>query len=72
MDIDEISTFVAIAELGSFTRAAHRLHRTQPAISRRLSLLEHELGTPVFERIRGNLCFEHRGCYFFGCVYCRG
>ena len=45
MDIDEISTFVAIAELGSFTHAAQRLHRTQPAISRRRRILEQELGT---------------------------
>ncbi len=64
MDIDEISTFVAIAELGSFTRAAQRLHRTQPAISRRLSLLEHELGTPVFERIRGNARLTEAGRAF--------
>jgi DNA-binding transcriptional LysR family regulator len=39
MNIDEIETFVAIAELGGFTRAGRRLHRTQPAISRRLGLL---------------------------------
>jgi DNA-binding transcriptional LysR family regulator len=30
-----------------------RLHRTQPAISRRLGILEHELGAPTFERVRG-------------------
>ncbi len=53
MDIDGIRTFVAIAELGGFTQAAHRLHRSQPAISRRLGLLERELGTPLVERIRG-------------------
>ena len=35
MNIDEIETFVAIAELGGFTSAGRRLHRTQPAISRR-------------------------------------
>jgi DNA-binding transcriptional LysR family regulator len=64
MDIDEITTFVAIAELGGFTRAAQRLHRTQPAISRRLSLLEHELGTPVFERIRGNARLTEAGRAF--------
>lgn len=53
MDIDGIETFLAIAELGSFTRAAGRLHRSQPAISRRLGLLEDELGAPLFERLRG-------------------
>ena len=40
MDIDEIQTFVAIADLGGFTQAGLRLHRSQPAISRRLGLLE--------------------------------
>ena len=64
MDIDEITTFVAIAELGGFTRAAQRLHRTQPAISRRLNLLEQELGTPVFERIRGNARLTEAGRAF--------
>jgi DNA-binding transcriptional LysR family regulator len=53
MDIDGIETFLAIAELGSFTRAAGRLHRSQPAISRRLGLLENELDAPLFERLRG-------------------
>lgn len=53
MDIGGIETFLAIAELGSFTRAAGRLHRSQPAISRRLGLLEDELGAPLFERLRG-------------------
>jgi len=53
MDIDALRTFLAIAETGGFTRAGARLHRSQPAISRRLGLLEQELGAPLFERIRG-------------------
>jgi DNA-binding transcriptional LysR family regulator len=64
MDIAEIETFVAIAELGGFTRAAQRLRRTQPAISRRLGLLEHELGAPMFERIRGNIRLTEAGRAF--------
>ncbi len=46
MNIADIQTFVAITELGGFTHAARRLHRSQPAISRRLGILEHELGAP--------------------------
>jgi DNA-binding transcriptional LysR family regulator len=61
MDIAEIETFVAIAELRGFTRAARRLHRTQPAISRRLGLLEQELGAPMFERIRGDVRLTEAG-----------
>ena len=64
MNIDEIQTFVAIADLGDFTRVGRRLHRSQPAISRRLSLLEDELGAPMFERIRGHARLTEAGRAF--------
>ncbi len=50
MDIDGLRTFLAVHRLGSFTRAADALGRTQPAISRRMQLLEQDLGVPLFER----------------------
>jgi len=50
MELDQLAAFVAIAQQGTFTRAAAKLHRTQPAISRRLALLEAELGAPLVER----------------------
>jgi len=40
MDINQIRTFVTIAEARSFSRAGGSLHRSQPAISRRIELLE--------------------------------
>src|SRR5215211_7336941 len=64
MDIDGINTFVAIAQLGGFTRAADRLHRSQPAISRRIGLLEQELGTPLLERARGGAGLTEAGRAF--------
>lgn len=64
MDIDGVETFLAIAELGSFTRAARRLHRSQPAISRRLEIVEHELGAPLFERLRGRARLTEAGRIF--------
>jgi DNA-binding transcriptional LysR family regulator len=64
MNIDEIQTFLAIVELGGFTRAARRLHRSQPAISRRLGILEHELGAPLFERLRGRARLTEAGRAF--------
>ncbi|MDP2331685.1 MAG: LysR family transcriptional regulator [Reyranella sp.] len=64
MNIDEIQTFVAIADLGDFTQAGRRLHRSQPAISRRLGLLEDELGAPMFERIRGRAQLTEAGRAF--------
>ena len=64
MDIDGLRTFVAIAELGGFTRAGARLHRSQPAISRRLGLLEQELGAPLFDRLRGRARLTEAGHAF--------
>jgi len=64
MGIDEILTFLAIAELGGFTRAGQRLHRSQPAISRRLGILEQELGAPLFERLRGRARLTEAGRAF--------
>ena len=55
MDVDQLETFVAIVEARGVTRAASRLHRSQPAVSRRLSLLEAEVGAPLFERVRGGI-----------------
>jgi DNA-binding transcriptional LysR family regulator len=50
MELIEIEAF-AIAAEGSFTRAAAVLHLSQPAISRRIDLLERDLGTPLFARV---------------------
>jgi DNA-binding transcriptional LysR family regulator len=51
MTFDEVETFVCIAEVGGFTEASRRLHRSQPAISRRIHELEHSLGTKLFRRV---------------------
>jgi DNA-binding transcriptional LysR family regulator len=47
---DLLHTFVAIAETGSFTDAARRVHRTQSAVSMQIKRLEDLLGKPVFVR----------------------
>jgi len=47
---DLLQTFVAIAEGGSFTDAARRVHRTQSAVSMQIKRLEEMLGRPVFVR----------------------
>ncbi|MGH7397784.1 MAG: LysR family transcriptional regulator [Candidatus Rokuibacteriota bacterium] len=59
--IDEIETFVSIARRGGFARAAESLHRSQPAISRRVEMLEQQLGTPLFERVRGGVILTEAG-----------
>jgi DNA-binding transcriptional LysR family regulator len=45
-----METFLAVAEERSFSRAASRLHRTQPAVSQAIAKLEGELGEVLFER----------------------
>jgi DNA-binding transcriptional LysR family regulator len=53
MELDHVEAFVAIVRHGGFTRASAALHLSQPAISRRIRLLETELGAPLFERLPG-------------------
>lgn len=50
LDIDQLRTFAAIAETGSFTRAAEEVHKTQSAVSMQMKRLEERIGKPVFER----------------------
>ncbi len=50
MDTRQLEMFRAVAEEGSFTAAASRLHVSQSAVSRQLKLLEDELGTLLFHR----------------------
>jgi DNA-binding transcriptional LysR family regulator len=50
LDIDHLRTFIAIAETGSFTRAADLVHKTQSAVSMQMKRLEERIGRPVFER----------------------
>src|SRR5499426_4288619 len=50
IDIDQLRTFIAIAETGSFTRAAEVVHKTQSAVSMQMKRLEERLGRPMFAR----------------------
>ena len=64
MEIDQVEAFVAIVRGRGFTRAASALHLSQPAVSRRLDLLERELGAPLFERIRTGVVLTEAGRAF--------
>lgn len=50
MDLRQLRTFRTVAELGSLSKASDRLRIAQPALSRQIKLLEHELKTPLFVR----------------------
>jgi DNA-binding transcriptional LysR family regulator len=61
MNLRFIEAFVWIARLKSFKRASEQLHATQAAISSRISTLEDELGTRLFERDRRTVELSHQG-----------
>jgi DNA-binding transcriptional LysR family regulator len=50
MDLLHLEHFLAVVDEGTFTRAAERLNRTQPAISQSIRRLEEEVGAPLFAR----------------------
>jgi len=50
MDLFQLQTFIAVVQEGSFSRAAQKLHRSQPAISQTIRKLEEELGELVLDR----------------------
>jgi DNA-binding transcriptional LysR family regulator len=50
LDIDQLRTFIAIAETGSFTKAAEVVHKTQSAVSMQMKRLEERIERPIFAR----------------------
>jgi len=51
LDIQALTAFVAVSDSHSFSRAAEQLFITQPAVSKRISALENQLNTRLFDRI---------------------
>src|SRR2546423_4297473 len=51
MNIRQLECFVAVAEEGSFTRAARRIGITQPSLSQHIRALEEDVDGPVIERL---------------------
>src|SRR5947209_14421038 len=50
IDVDQLRTFIAIVETGSFTKAAEVVHKTQSAVSMQMKRLEERLDRPIFAR----------------------
>jgi DNA-binding transcriptional LysR family regulator len=61
VDIQNLRAFLLVAETGSFSLAAAKLHLTQPAVSKRIALLEEQLGTDLFDRIGRNIGLTEAG-----------
>ncbi len=61
MDIQALQAFVAVVDHGSFSRAATALHLTQPAITKRVQVLEVRLGTSLFDRFQRRIILTEAG-----------
>lgn len=61
MDTQNLRAFAAVAKDNSFSVAAERLHVTQPAISKRIHMLEQQLGTQLFNRIGRQVSLTEAG-----------
>lgn len=66
MNLDQIRNFYEVAVCKSFTVAAEKLFRTQPAISTQVRLLEEELGQKLFDRIGKKVSLTQAGELLFG------
>ncbi|MGE6258234.1 LysR family transcriptional regulator [Heyndrickxia sporothermodurans] len=64
MELRQIIYFIEVAKREHVTKAAESLHVAQSAISRQISLLESELGTPLFDREGRNVKLTHMGKMF--------
>lgn len=64
MDKTTLESFVTIAELRSFSKAAEKLHITQPAISKRIANLEQQLNSYLFIRDNKNIELSYSGQVF--------
>lgn len=72
MNFYPLRAFLAVAQDGSFSKAARKLYRTQPAISKQVQALEESLGIPLFNRVgksvllteAGNILRDHANIAF--------
>lgn len=61
VDTQHLQAFVAIAQSGSFSGAAERLHLTQPAVSKRIALLEDQIKAKLFDRVGRQVVLTQAG-----------
>src|SRR5438477_1936630 len=66
MELNQLRAFVEIAKVGQLTRAAERLHLSQPALSGQLKALEETLGVSLFERSSSGMALTPGGRSLLG------
>jgi DNA-binding transcriptional LysR family regulator len=64
VEVAQVEAFLAVVRRRGFTRASADMHLSQPAISRRIHLLEQELQAPLFERIGTRVVLSEAGQTF--------
>jgi LysR family transcriptional regulator, low CO2-responsive transcriptional regulator len=64
MDFDQLETFIEVARHSSFSRAAEKRFRTQPAISAQIRALEEDVGARLFDRSGGKVALTGAGKVF--------
>ncbi|HEX6908260.1 MAG TPA: LysR family transcriptional regulator [Terriglobales bacterium] len=64
MDFDQLETFLEVARHASFSRAAEKRFRTQPAVSSQIRALEEEVGAKLFDRSGGKVALTAAGKVF--------
>jgi LysR family hydrogen peroxide-inducible transcriptional activator len=64
MELQQLRYFCAIADTGSFTRAAHQTHVSQPSLSQQIRKLEDELGARLIDRLGRNVQLTELGRSF--------
>ena len=69
MDLKNLVTFIHVAELGSFTKAAEQLGYSQPSISFQIKQLEEEFGCLLFERINHTISLTEKGHELVACAH---
>jgi LysR family transcriptional regulator, low CO2-responsive transcriptional regulator len=64
MDFDQLEIFLEVARLSSFSRAAEKRFRTQPAVSSQIRALEEEVGARLLDRSGGRVSLTVAGKFF--------
>src|SRR5256714_5072816 len=64
MDFDQLNAFIEVARHNSFSRAAEKCFRTQPAISSQIRAMEEEVGAKLFDRSGGKVSLTAAGKLF--------